>query len=336
MKVPIVFSFDDNFALPASIAIKSLVDCAGPGTEYEIYVFHDGLSRAVMDKMGSIADIRWVKVDPSLLDGIPETRQWPRNVCYRMLIPEILRDYEKVIWSDVDVLFRGDVSALLGFDLSDSDLAAVAAERNTPEMACHPYHPENANEFVFWSGLLVFNCDRWRKRGLFSSCVNVLREHRDKLRFFDLETLNMVCRNIVRLPLEYCVLESLSRGGALGDAAEYSWLSKTYLDAELDRARSSPVIVHYTGINPKIWNRRREDIPDYYWRYIESSPFFRRDFFFPTAATHLRSAILLLAYKMCPVHGAREALKGKWRRVKWKNQYQRAQLKRLEAGNGNR
>ena len=36
------------------------------------------------------------------------------------------------IWSDVDVLFRGDVSALLEYDLSDSDLAAVAAERKMP------------------------------------------------------------------------------------------------------------------------------------------------------------------------------------------------------------
>ena len=336
MKVPIVFSFDDNFALPASIAIKSLVDCAAPGTEYEIHVLHDGLDRAVMEKMDAITEIRWTKVDPSLLDGIPETRQWPRNVCYRMLIPDLLPDCDKAVWSDVDVLFRGDVSALLDVDISDSDLAAVAAERNAPDMICHPYHPENSNGFMFWSGLLVFNCRRWRRDRLFASCVDVLRTYRDSLKFFDLETLNMVCRNIVRLPLEYCVLESLTKSGPLDSAAEYPWLSRTYSAEELERARANPAIEHYTGINPKVWNRRREDIPDHYWEYIKGSPFFRRDFYFPSAAPDMKSALLFAAYKTCPVRSAREALKRKWRGVKWSNQYQHSQLRRLEGGNGSR
>ena len=34
MKIPIVFAFDDNYALPASIAIKSLIDSKDVNTDY--------------------------------------------------------------------------------------------------------------------------------------------------------------------------------------------------------------------------------------------------------------------------------------------------------------
>ena len=44
MKIPVVFAFDDNYALPASIAIQSLLDSKRPSTKYEIIVVHGGLS----------------------------------------------------------------------------------------------------------------------------------------------------------------------------------------------------------------------------------------------------------------------------------------------------
>ena len=32
-KIPVVFAFDDNYALPASVAIQSLIDSKAPTTE---------------------------------------------------------------------------------------------------------------------------------------------------------------------------------------------------------------------------------------------------------------------------------------------------------------
>ena len=54
MKIPVVFAFDDNYALPASIAIQSLLDSKRPSTDYEIIVFHGGLSPKTIQKMEKI------------------------------------------------------------------------------------------------------------------------------------------------------------------------------------------------------------------------------------------------------------------------------------------
>ena len=42
--IPVVFCFDKRIILGASIAIKSLLDCAKDDTTYDIRIFHDDLS----------------------------------------------------------------------------------------------------------------------------------------------------------------------------------------------------------------------------------------------------------------------------------------------------
>ncbi len=61
--VPIVFSFDNKYALPASIAIQSLIDTKSVETEYDIFVLHRKLSKCIMKKMEKIYAGNRVKVD---------------------------------------------------------------------------------------------------------------------------------------------------------------------------------------------------------------------------------------------------------------------------------
>ena len=42
--IPVVFTFDKRIVLGASVAIKSLIDCAKEDTSYDIYVYHPDIS----------------------------------------------------------------------------------------------------------------------------------------------------------------------------------------------------------------------------------------------------------------------------------------------------
>ena len=44
---------------------------------------------------------------------------------YRLLIPIIISEYDKVLYSDVDVIFRMDLTKLYSIDLGDNYLAAT-------------------------------------------------------------------------------------------------------------------------------------------------------------------------------------------------------------------
>ena len=44
VNIPVVFCFDERIVLGASVAIKSLLDCAKDTTTYEVKIFHSDLS----------------------------------------------------------------------------------------------------------------------------------------------------------------------------------------------------------------------------------------------------------------------------------------------------
>ena len=104
--IPIVFTFNDNYVLPAVIAIKSLVEKCSPSTTYKIYCLYSNVSesnRALLDKA---ADIERVKADSAIFDNAPATSEYPVDVYYRLLLHDIFPQYDKIIYSDVDVLFQ--------------------------------------------------------------------------------------------------------------------------------------------------------------------------------------------------------------------------------------
>ena len=49
-----------------------------------------------------------------------------------------------------------------------------------------------------------------------------------------------------------------------------------------------------TCCNEKIWNKKTKDIPKYYFEYIKNSPFYKKEYYFPT----LKMVVKKLTYKI--------------------------------------
>ena len=308
MKIPVIFAFDDNYALPASIAIQSLLDSKHKNTEYEIIVFHSGLQRKTIKKMEKICPIRWIKVDRNLLKNVPHG--WSGlETYYRLLMADLLPEYDRVLWSDVDVLFCGDLTNIYKTNITNAEWAGIAAECRDEKTGIHTHFPENKKPYIYMPGFMVANTKLWRKKNMLNKFFDTITKYGDKLKMFDLDVLNLSANKIVNLPFEYCVLENIYDSKKLSDAKEYPWLSHTWSDKELEHAKKHPVIIHYAGHWPKIWLRKYNEIPEYYWKYIEQSPFYVREYFFPTPITKIKKFLLRFLKHITPVKSWRNKIK---------------------------
>ena len=275
-KIPVVFTFDKRIIPASAIAIKSLLDCAKAGTEYDIYVFHPDISDrrvAAFEKMCSESrhHISFVKVDKSRFKDAPKSRgSWREIVYYRILISELLPQYDKVIYSDVDVLFKDDLSEVYATDLNGFEWGGVAAEQNTPEAVGHKYFPENTHEQIFWSGFMLLNTRYMRENGFIDRCFEVIRKVGERLKFFDLDTINIASHGIRELPLRYVALQSLFRYAEFAGMPEYIHLKNLYSDTELSAAKADPAIVHYAGKPGKPWHLKHP--PADYRKYMDELP----------------------------------------------------------------
>ena len=282
--IPIVFTFDDNYALPAAVAIKSLVHTGRRDTRYEIFCLYRNLSDANRNALDKVADINWIKVDESLFSGVPATTEYPVDVYYRLAIHDILPMYDRIIYSDVDVLFQGDLTAVFNMNLEGAYWAGVPLEKNempsaetlsrqignpddTNFMSGHTKFVENRNEFIFASGFMVINAKKMREDRMTEKFLQTTEQFAGRLKMFDLEVLNLACQNgtIKQLPFEYCVLEDIAIAKDYKKTNLYPFLSRVFSDKEITRAIRNPVILHYTGANTvRVWQREENVQPKPY------------------------------------------------------------------------
>lgn len=109
--IPIAFAFDNNLILPACVCISSLMMNANEDTFYDIFILHSSnisLRKEELNKLPQYYDncrIQYRQVDETF-DASFEIRGITTPAYYRLLIPELITEYDKVIYSDADIILE--------------------------------------------------------------------------------------------------------------------------------------------------------------------------------------------------------------------------------------
>lgn len=275
--IPIVFCFDKRIILGASVAIKSLIDCAGVNTAYDIRIFHSDIDIEDQKNLTLLAEgtrhnISFHYINPDIFKGAPRNNgSWTELVYYRLLIPEIMKEYDKVIYSDVDVLFKGDLSDIYNTDLTGYEMAAVPVEINNKDtMICHTYFPENTNDKIYISSFIIFNSKLMREEKTVDKFFDVIRKVNKRLKFYDLDTMNIAINRFLPISFRYGTFQSIMYNEDVKNAEEYNFLKGIYTDEELINAKANTVMIHYAGKMGKPW-RMKMPYKDYQ-EYINKLP----------------------------------------------------------------
>ena len=275
--IPVVFCFDSRIILGASVAIKSLIDCAKETTTYDIRIFHSDINLKDQKNISALAEntrhnIAFHYINPDLFKDAPKNKgSWTEIVYYRLLIPEILKEYDKVIYSDVDVLFKGDLEELYSIDINNYEMGAVPVEKNNQEtMICHKYFPENKNEVIYISSFLLMNTKLMREEKTINKFFNTIKKVGNRLKFYDLDTLNITCDRFYPLSFQYGTFQSIMYNLDFTNAQEYKFLKYIFTDEQLKNAKNNTIIIHYAGFPGKPW-RMKKPYSDYQ-KYIDELP----------------------------------------------------------------
>lgn len=276
--VPIVFAFDNNLAFPACICLSSLMMNAKESTFYDIFILHPASEELKHEALDRIPEyypncrIQYISVDGTFAQAY-EIRGITTPAYYRLLIPELIPQYEKVLYSDVDVLFRRDLSDLMDMDLGLDYLAAVYDWSIVIDAKGREYAEKvigvPSNTYI-QSGFLLMNCKLMREDGL----VNRFREEaRKRYKFQDQDILNVVCGSRKKsLPIWWNMTNY---------AFEYWHDRPQVMMADCPEeeivAQLSHSNIHYNGQKP--WQGWCVNF-DIWWEYYRKSPFFDEKFYF--------------------------------------------------------
>lgn len=276
-KIPVVLTFDKRIILGAAVAIKSLIDTANPDTSYDIRIFHPDLNEKTMHEFQKMLkdtrhSISFEYISKTRFKNAPINKggSWQEIVYYRLLIPELLPQYDKVIYLDTDILMKDDLTEAYNTNIEEYDCAAVAMEKNDENMICHKYFPENKNELTFISSFIIFNCKKMRNDNFVNKVFEIIKTFNTRLKFFDLDTLNIACDKIYPLPFRCGVFQSMYYSDNWENSYEFNFLKNIWNEADLREEVKKTVMLHYAGAPGKPW--RFKKVPADYKEYMEKIP----------------------------------------------------------------
>ena len=214
--IPIILTFDKRIILAGAVAIKSLIDNAKPDTKYDIYVYHPDIDEKTTKEYQKLVEnthhkltFQYISKERFANAPINKNGSWTEIVYYRLLAPELLPQYDKVIYFDTDAIIIGDLSEVYNEDIEGYDCAAVAMEINNDKMISHRYFPENKHDLTFISSFIVFNNKRLRENNFVQRIYENIEKFKTRLKFFDVDLLNLTCEKIKELPYRYGVFQSI-------------------------------------------------------------------------------------------------------------------------------
>ena len=272
--IPIVLCFDDRILIGAGVTIKSLLNAALDTTRYEINVLNPGFSDELKAHLrlltnGTRHSMRFFDIPPERFDGVPKGRgSWTEIVYYRLLSSEIIADRDRIIYSDVDVYFKQDLTEAFETDLTNIEWAGVPVETNTPEKIMHYYFPENTKPRIVTSCFMVMNLALMRERNVVQRYFETIEQIGDRLVFFDLDLVNIATPEIGEVALKYSVFEEVYEAEDVTKAADYAYLKTIYSVDEIEAARDDPAVIHFAGRRGKPWHRQHTEP---YYRDVEKS-----------------------------------------------------------------
>ena len=263
-EIPLVFAVDDNYASFLCVTIKSILDNVSSDYFIKVYILNTGLSEYNKKKIIQISeqdkdnvDIEYVDV-AHRLDGLKDKmhlRDYYTNaIYYRIFIPSLFPQYDKMIYLDCDMVLLDDISKLYNIDLQGNVVAAVHEEAMS-SFDCFGAYSE---EFLdvprmeyFNSGLLVINMQEYRKEQIETKFINLMLSHKFEVAP-DQDYLNVLLKGKTKL-------------------LDVGW-NKTPI-MEKDFPEDQIKLVHFK-LNFKPWHYDGIKYEKYFWKYAKQTPFY--------------------------------------------------------------
>lgn len=265
--IPVVIAFTPNYVVPAATTVLSILNSSSKTDNFQfICLLNENLSQKLKENFESVdtdnrCKFQYLLLDVDLLKGIDIDSRYSAAAYFRLLLPNLLTNYDKVIYTDCDVIFRNNISQIYNTNISGYFLAAVY---ETPLK----FQKERIHNLgiapgkYFNSGVLLMNLKKLRDENLSQQMIEKLQTVVE-IEFPDQDVLNICCKSKLQpLPPHYNSIRTFFLTQYKKEFLEI--YSLTDLQNVIEYGN-----IHYTGEKP--WKAFTVEF-DTWWRHFDRLP----------------------------------------------------------------
>ena len=271
--ISIAFTCDEKYVKHVGVVIQSIFTNAAAEDRHEFHIVARGnLTKKSEERLYEVvakgkAKLFIHQIDINLVAGMPEIHYYPLEVYFRIFLPQILRDCEKVLYLDSDIIVLVSLQELWDINIEEyalaatSDISTIFGGQDYSNTLKTLQLPE---EYVYFnSGVLLLNLKMMREMQLPKKTQEWILSNKDLIWCPDQDALNVMMADKykyihLRWNLQVTLITLFEYG-------------KRYNQEQIE-AVASPAILHYIS-ERKPW-RREFKLPykNLYFQYLVQTP----------------------------------------------------------------
>ena len=271
MKLNIAYAPDDKYINQTIVSMVSAIE-NNKEHEIEFIIIYSKLSEDSLAKLreisspnlilpqgeGAFVKLRLLRIDEGIFTSLPLSHWVTVQAWFRIKLPDMCQDLDKVLYLDCDTLILGDLSELFEKNLDEKFLAGVkdvwGVDKYCKRLSM------NSGVYVN-SGMLLLNAKYCREEKFFDKIVEFANNNSKIIEFCDQDSINKIAdNNKIVLHPKFNFMDTWWRGGYYEHEGED--------EIEYLEAKENPVIIHLTGLKPAFkgcGNKFR----DKWWEYAK-------------------------------------------------------------------
>ena len=205
-EIPVFMATDDNYIPFLAVTLQSMVDNSSKDYKYVVKILNSGISQQNIDKIKKYQsdnfDVEFVDVRKSLEElglRLHTCIYYTQTTYYRLFLPSLYPQYDKVLYIDCDVVVRSDLAKLFNINIGNNLVGATTDEFVMSLPKIQPYMTkclglDKVTDY-FNAGVLIMNLKQMREQGFEEQFVDLLAKYKFVVQ--DQDYLNVICKNQV-------------------------------------------------------------------------------------------------------------------------------------------
>ncbi len=267
--IPVFLASDEKFAKYMAVTIESIV--SGTEEAIEFYVLDGGITKSSKKRItqmleNSLHKIEFLNIDMKYFKNFPVKRHFSINAYFRYLIPVLKPEFKKVLYVDTDMIVNGNIKEIYDIEMQNYGISAVPYLDEFYNKGMYLDYKKDFDipqeHLYFNSGLLLINCDYWRKNKIVDLLFKKTDELKEKLQAPDQDILNILfINNYKKLDDKYNIVVDLTCD---------------YIDIfQYISQIKGCFVLHYTGGRKmRPWMNKNVPFDHLFWSYAINTPFY--------------------------------------------------------------
>ena len=260
--IPICFTFDNNFVIPGAVALYSLLEYANKQYFYKLYILHTDITDKSQNQLHKAIDcysdysslefINVKKYHENLnWSSLKSKQHYSKEIYNKLILDQLFPQYNRILCSDVDVIFKGDISA--SFFMFPNDTFYVAGIKSMTNNDITDWYGDKFTPHEceilkdgIGAGYILLNLEQIRKDKIGFTMCTTYQENLHRLIQPEQDVINLCCYpkiNYMPYNIMVCTYYYSKRTEKMHFRA----------DVNLQEILNTPVQVHYAGYE-KPWN----------------------------------------------------------------------------------